>query len=124
MKAPHLWGKKNARYRVCCYCERHIPVSEITQEHLVPQHAGGRTTTPCCWKCNQEKGGQFLIDYAADLIELLNWMKARPKRQAFMVKYHSEIFIDFEKEIKTTRRKITNCIKFIKMLDPDLYDIL
>lgn len=54
----------------CCYCGRGIDSKnpeEYTIEHLVPLNGGGNWTLsnmrPCCWKCNQDKGGLYLDEW-------------------------------------------------------------
>ena len=45
---------------ICAYCNKVIPMSERTNDHLIPRCAGGKTETHniviCCSDCNSLKG--------------------------------------------------------------------
>ncbi len=46
----------------CAYCDRWIPFSDATLDHVLPQSMEGETTwenlVNCCLRCNQRKGGR------------------------------------------------------------------
>ncbi len=53
----------------CCYCEcimdfhNGFKPNSATKDHIIPKHKGGKITKPCCFECNQEKGGLMLDSY-------------------------------------------------------------
>lgn len=65
----------------CCYCEVPLTIRDnkspnaYTQDHIIPRHKGGNIKKPCCYGCNQEKGGLMLHSY----IQLLNLQMADAK---------------------------------------------
>lgn len=72
---PKSFDKKiipNQYMGLCCYCE--TPLNKginYTKEHIVPINRGGKggkNIKPCCYSCNQEKGGLMLHSY----IQMLN----------------------------------------------------
>lgn len=46
----------------CSYCDQLVPGPDVTRDHLVPKHTGGKLTPEnrvlCCYVCNQLKGGK------------------------------------------------------------------
>jgi len=62
-------------YGRCCYCEVQLTYNHIkdpthkTREHVIPKSKGGKIIKPCCFECNQEKGGLMLHSY----IQFLNY---------------------------------------------------
>ena len=53
------WWKNRVAVGKCHYCDRPIPVRELTMDHVVPIVRGGRSTksnvVPCCKECNTNK---------------------------------------------------------------------
>ena len=52
-----------ARDKHCCqYCDRSLPPSQLSIDHVVPRSRGGKTTWEnvvcCCVDCNTRKGGR------------------------------------------------------------------
>jgi 5-methylcytosine-specific restriction endonuclease McrA len=58
-------SRKNILMRdryTCQYCQRILPSSELTLDHVVPRSRAGETTwenlVACCHRCNNHKGGR------------------------------------------------------------------
>jgi 5-methylcytosine-specific restriction endonuclease McrA len=58
-------SRKNILMRdryTCQYCQRTLPSSELTLDHVVPRSRAGETTwenlVACCHRCNNHKGGR------------------------------------------------------------------
>ena len=43
----------------CVYCGD----IATTKDHVIPKSRGGRTTLPCCLRCNRAKGNLFLSQF-------------------------------------------------------------
>jgi len=56
-KSP--WWKDKIRDGICHYCQKKVPASELTMDHLVPLARGGRSVknnlVPACKACNAGK---------------------------------------------------------------------
>lgn len=52
---------------VCCYCDKKLPLIDVTMEHIVPDSKRGtfNTTnlTVSCYDCNNERGNKPFFDY-------------------------------------------------------------
>jgi len=63
----------------CCYCAIELNGLTYTRDHIVPRIKGGKDTKgnlrPCCYECNQEKGGLMLHSY----IQMLNLLQGEEK---------------------------------------------
>jgi 5-methylcytosine-specific restriction endonuclease McrA len=67
-RIPHqarALSRKNILMRdryTCQYCQRTLPSSELTLDHVVPRSRTGETTwenlVACCHRCNNHKGGR------------------------------------------------------------------
>jgi len=44
---------------ICPLCWLEVPVSQLTDEHIVPRAVGGTVTVPVCAKCNNDLGSQL-----------------------------------------------------------------
>ena len=58
-------SRKNILLRdnsTCQYCDKHLPPSELTLDHIMPRSRGGESTwdnlVACCKKCNHRKGNR------------------------------------------------------------------
>ena len=58
-------SRKNILMRdryMCQYCQRILPSSELTLDHVIPRSRAGETTwenlVACCHRCNNRKGGR------------------------------------------------------------------
>ena len=55
----NLYARDDAR---CQYCGKHFPFQELTLDHVIPRHQGGKSTWEnlvcCCVRCNVRKGGR------------------------------------------------------------------
>lgn len=73
----------------CCYCNVYLtspknnlikmPPTTRTMDHVIPKHRGGKILKPCCYACNQEKGGLMLHSYIQMLCLLQNDQKPGSK---------------------------------------------
>ena len=98
-----LWG--NAKFKNCCYCEKQIPIKEVTREHLIPKSGGGTVIAACCLECNRDKSCLLLIDW---LIRL--WTDKRKEA-------------DLRKE-RTIELRIRNVSKYLLILYPGEFDFI
>jgi len=59
LRKSRWWKEKIHQNPVCHYCERKLPVEEVTMDHLIPLSQGGMTTKGnvviACKACNNEK---------------------------------------------------------------------
>jgi 5-methylcytosine-specific restriction endonuclease McrA len=66
----------------CQYCERKVPRSEATYDHVVPRAQGGKTNWDnvviACLPCNQRKGGRTPVEARMTL----RTAPVRPKKLA------------------------------------------
>ena len=58
LRKTRWWQQKTAD-GVCHYCQRKVPVKELTMDHVIPLSRGGQSTkgnlVPCCKECNTAK---------------------------------------------------------------------
>lgn len=58
LRKTRWWQQKTAS-GLCWYCQRKVPVKELTMDHVVPLAKGGRSVksnlVPCCKDCNSAK---------------------------------------------------------------------
>lgn len=62
--------------RPCCYCKRPMvpwTPTHPTRDHILPAHAGGTKTVPCCHQCNQIKGGRMPAEWFKFMNTNPNW---------------------------------------------------
>lgn len=63
----------------CYWCDRGMVnrngCGELqrTKDHAHPKHDGGRKTVPCCYQCNQIKGGMLLVDWYHFMADNPDW---------------------------------------------------
>ncbi len=66
----------------CQYCGRQLPKSELTLDHVIPRHRGGKTewenVVTACKSCNHRKGSRTPEEAGMSLI-------AKPSRPRYMV---------------------------------------
>jgi 5-methylcytosine-specific restriction endonuclease McrA len=58
LRKTRWWQQKTAD-GICHYCQRKVPVKELTMDHIIPLSRGGQSTkgnlVPCCKECNTAK---------------------------------------------------------------------
>ncbi|CAK8719972.1 HNH endonuclease [Candidatus Electronema halotolerans] len=58
LRKTRWWQQKTAS-GLCWYCQRRVPIKELTMDHAVPLAKGGRSVksnlVPCCKDCNNAK---------------------------------------------------------------------
>lgn len=58
LRKTRWWQQKTAP-GLCWYCQRKVPIKELTMDHVVPLAKGGRSVksnlVPCCKDCNNAK---------------------------------------------------------------------
>ena len=58
LRKTRWWQQKTAA-GICHYCQRKVPVKELTMDHIIPLSRGGQSTkgnlVPCCKECNTAK---------------------------------------------------------------------
>lgn len=68
------WWKKRLARQTCSYCNRKVPLSELTMDHVVPIIRGGKSTknnvVPACKECNNKKKYLLPVEWAEYLDRL------------------------------------------------------
>jgi hypothetical protein len=67
-------------------CQRHVPVSLITQHHLKPREKGGAAEhrTPLCRPCHKQLHALFSNDDLARLYDSIEALRHAPILQPFL----------------------------------------
>ena len=83
----------------CQYCAREFPREELNLDHVIPRHAGGRTTWEnivcSCVKCNTRKANRLPHEAGMRLIRKPVRPKWRPVISLLLGKQHREMWKDF-----------------------------
>jgi len=83
----------------CQYCAREFPREELNLDHVIPRHAGGRTTWEnivcSCVKCNTRKANRLPHEAGMRLIRKPVRPKWRPVISFLLGKQHREMWKDF-----------------------------
>jgi len=83
----------------CQYCARQFPREELNLDHVIPRHAGGRTTWEnivcSCVKCNTRKANRLPHEAGMRLIRKPVRPKWRPVISFLLGKQHREMWKDF-----------------------------
>jgi 5-methylcytosine-specific restriction endonuclease McrA len=65
----------------CCYCDKHLPTSELNLDHVVPRSRGGATDwtniVTSCIPCNLKKGDRLPQEAGMKLLVALSRPKLR-----------------------------------------------
>ena len=66
LRKTRWWQQKTAS-GLCWYCQRKVPVKELTMDHVVPLAKGGRSVksnlVPCCKDCNNTKKNSLPVEF-------------------------------------------------------------
>ncbi len=61
------WWQQKAASGLCWYCQRKVPIKELTMDHVVPLAKGGRSVksnlVPCCKECNNAKKSSLPAEF-------------------------------------------------------------
>jgi 5-methylcytosine-specific restriction endonuclease McrA len=83
----------------CQYCARVFPREELNLDHVIPRHAGGRTTWEnivcSCVKCNTRKANRLPHEAGMRLIHKPGRPKWRPVISLLLGKQQREMWKDF-----------------------------
>lgn len=83
----------------CQYCSRTYPREELNLDHVIPRHAGGRTTWEnivcSCVKCNTKKANRLPHEAGMRLIRKPGRPKWRPVISLVLGTQHREMWKDF-----------------------------
>ena len=83
----------------CQYCARVFPREELNLDHVIPRHAGGRTTWEnivcSCVKCNTRKANRLPHEAGMRLIRKPGRPKWRPVISLLLGKQQREMWKDF-----------------------------
>lgn len=80
----------------CQYCEKRLPLGELTLDHVLPRSRGGKNEwdnlVACCRKCNQKKGSKTPDEAGMKLLR----QPTKPKSVSFKFrKYAEDIWEDY-----------------------------
>ena len=66
LRKSRWWQQKTAS-GLCWYCQRKVPIKELTMDHVVPLAKGGRSVksnlVPCCKDCNNAKKASLPTEF-------------------------------------------------------------
>ena len=97
-------SRKNILLRdhsTCQYCNKHLPPSELTLDHVLPRSRGGESTwdnlVACCRRCNHRKGNrtpeearmpllttQTALRVKLERVVLCHYAEARPEWRKYL----------------------------------------
>lgn len=76
----NVWLRDSGK---CQYCDKSVPLTTFTIDHVIPKSSGGKTSwnnvVTCCYSCNQKKGNKSVKDAGLKLINI----PKRPNRLPF-----------------------------------------
>ena len=87
----------------CQYCKVHLPMKELTYDHVVPRSKGGPTSwdniVTCCNKCNRRKASRALASIPDMQLSPLprkpTWPELQQKARAFPPRDMHEDWADY-----------------------------
>ncbi len=61
------WWQQKTSAGLCWYCNKKVPLKELTMDHLIPLAMGGKSSkdnlVPCCKSCNTKKKSMMPLEW-------------------------------------------------------------